>query len=398
MNIYIIGSGIVGLTIGIKIKEKLTSSKVTIIEKEELSIKHGSGRNSGIIHSGVYYPSETLKAKLCIDGAKQLKNYVKNKKLWIDECGKILVPTNDISYRNLDLLIKRAKENNVEANLISNTEAIKLEPNISPNFEKAILIPFTSIVNPKEVMNSLLKDFISLGGEINYNEEVLSIDSEINKIKTKKNYFNFDYVINCSGLHSDRIARSAGLKFNYSFLPFKGKYWKIKKKYKLNKLVYPVPDLNFPFLGVHTAHNKNNEVFLGPTSTPVFGRESYSLFENFKLSEIKELLPSFLIKILKNQNNLRNLAVRELKMLTKNGLIKEIKKLIKNVEKEDLLFYEEKTGIRSQIFDNVSRNLINDFVVKKYNNNQMHILNAVSPAFTASFSFADYIIKEMNIN
>lgn len=398
MNIYIIGSGIVGLTIGIKIKEKLTDSKVTIIEKEELSIKHGSGRNSGIIHSGVYYPSETLKAKLCIDGAKQLKNYVKNKKLWIDECGKILVPTNDTSYRNLDLLIKRAKENNVEANLISNTEAIKLEPNISPNFEKAILIPFTSIVNPKEVMNSLLKDFISLGGEINYNEEVLSIDSEVNKIKTKKNYFNFDYVINCSGLHSDKIARSAGLKFNYSFLPFKGKYWKIKKKYKLNKLVYPVPDLNFPFLGVHTVHNKDNEVFLGPTSTPVFGRESYSLFENFKLSEITELLPSFLIKILKNQNNLRNLAVRELKMLTKNGLIKEIKKLIKNVEKEDLLFYEEKTGIRSQIFDNTSRNLINDFVVKKYNNNQMHILNAVSPAFTASFSFADYIIKEMNIN
>jgi L-2-hydroxyglutarate oxidase LhgO len=398
MNIYIIGSGIVGLTIGIKIKEKLTDSKVTIIEKEELSIKHGSGRNSGIIHSGVYYPSETLKAKLCIDGAKQLKNYVKNKKLWIDECGKILVPTNDISYKNLDLLIKRAKENNVEANLISNTEAIKLEPNINPNFEKAILIPFTSIVNPKEVMKSLLKDFISLGGEINYNEEVLSIDSEFNKIKTKKNYFNFDYVINCSGLHSDKLARSAGLKFNYSFLPFKGKYWKIKKKYKLNKLVYPVPDLNFPFLGLHTVHNKDNEVFLGPTSTPVFGRESYSLFENFKLSEITELLPSFLIKILKNQNNLRNLAVRELKILTKNGLIKEIKKLIKNVEKEDLLFYEEKTGIRSQIFDNTSRNLINDFVVKKYNNNQMHILNAVSPAFTASFSFADYIIKEMNIN
>jgi L-2-hydroxyglutarate oxidase len=398
MNIYIIGSGIVGLTIGIKIKKKLKGSKVTVIEKEELSIKHGSGRNSGIIHSGVYYPSETLKAKLCIDGAKQLKNYVKDKKLWIDECGKILVPTNDISYRNLDLLINRAKENNVEANLISNAEAIKLEPNISPNFEKAILIPFTSIVNPKEVMNSLIKDFISLGGEIIYNEEVLSISSEVNKIMTKKNYINFDYVINCSGLHSDRIARSAGLKFNYSFLPFKGKYWKIKKKYKLNKLVYPVPDLNFPFLGVHTAHNKDNEVFLGPTSTPVFGRESYSLFENFKLSEITELLPNFLIKILKNQNNLRNLAVRELKMLTKNGLIKEIKKLIKNVDKEDLLFYEEKTGIRSQIFDNTSKNLINDFVVKKYNNNQIHILNAVSPAFTASFSFADYIIKEMNFN
>jgi L-2-hydroxyglutarate oxidase LhgO len=159
-----------------------------------------------------------------------------------------------------------------------------------------------------------------------------------------------------------------------------------------------VPDLNFPFLGVHTAHNKDNEVFLGPTSTPVFGRESYSFFENFKLSEITELLPSFFFKILKNQNNLRNLAIRELKMLTKGGLIKEIKKLIKNVEIEDLHFYQEKTGIRSQIFDNTSKNLINDFVVKKFNNNQMHVLNAVSPAFTASFGFADYIIKEMNIN
>mgnify|MGYP003337354708 FL=1 len=398
MNIYIIGSGIVGLTIGIKIKKKLKGSKVTILEKEESSIKHGSGRNSGIIHSGVYYPSETLKAKLCIDGAKQLKNYVKNRKLWIDECGKILIPTNDISYKNLDLLINRAKENNIETNLISKYETIKLEPNINPNFDKAMYIPFTSVVNPKEVMNSLLKDFLKLEGKIYYNEEVLNIESEANKIKTKKNYFNFDYLINSSGLHSDRIARSAGLKFNYSFLPFKGKYWKIKKKYKLSKLVYPVPDLNFPFLGVHTVHNKNNEVFLGPTSTPVFGRESYKFLENFKLTEIKELLPSFLIKILKNQNNLRNLALRELKMLTKSGLIKEIKKLIKNVDKEDLFFYEEKTGIRSQIFDNTSKNLINDFVVKKYRNNQIHILNAVSPAFTASFAFADYIIKEMNIN
>ena len=398
MNIYIIGSGIVGLTIGIKIKKKLKGSKVTILEKEESSIKHGSGRNSGIIHSGVYYPSETLKAKLCIDGAKQLKNYVKNRKLWIDECGKILIPTNDISYKNLDLLINRAKENNIETNLISKYETIKLEPNINPNFDKAMYVPFTSVVNPKEVMNSLLKDFLKLEGKIYYNEEVLNIESEANKIKTKKNYFNFDYLINSSGLHSDRIARSAGLKFNYSFLPFKGKYWKIKKKYKLSKLVYPVPDLNFPFLGVHTVHNKNNEVFLGPTSTPVFGRESYKFLENFKLTEIKELLPSFLIKILKNQNNLRNLALRELKMLTKSGLIKEIKKLIKNVDKEDLFFYEEKTGIRSQIFDNTSKNLINDFVVKKYRNNQIHILNAVSPAFTASFAFADYIIKEMNIN
>ena len=398
MNIYIIGSGIVGLTIGIKIKKKIKGSKVTILEKEESSIKHGSGRNSGIIHSGVYYPSETLKAKLCIDGAKQLKNYVKNRKLWIDECGKILIPTNDISYKNLDLLINRAKENNIETNLISKYETIKLEPNINPNFDKAMYIPFTSVVNPKEVMNSLLKDFLKLEGKIYYNEEVLNIESEANKIKTKKNYFNFDYLINSSGLHSDRIARSAGLKFNYSFLPFKGKYWKIKKKYKLSKLVYPVPDLNFPFLGVHTVHNKNNEVFLGPTSTPVFGRESYKFLENFKLTEIKELLPSFLIKILKNQNNLRNLALRELKMLTKSGLIKEIKKLIKNVDKEDLFFYEEKTGIRSQIFDNTSKNLINDFVVKKYRNNQIHILNAVSPAFTASFAFADYIIKEMNIN
>ena len=109
-------------------------------------------------------------------------------------------------------------------------------------------------------------------------------------------------------------------------------------------------------------------------------------------------MPSFFTKILKNQNNLRNLAIRELKMLTKGGLINEIKKLIKNIESEDLNFYEEKTGIRSQIFDNKSKNLINDFVVKKFNNNQIHVLNAVSPAFTASFGFADYIIKEMNIN
>ncbi|MFM8244946.1 MAG: FAD-dependent oxidoreductase, partial [Candidatus Fonsibacter sp.] len=370
---------------------------ISILEKENSSTQHGSGRNSGIIHSGVYYPPNTLKAKLCVNGSRQLKNYVKDKKLWIDECGKILIPTSKETVHNLDVLLHRARENSVEAELISNSDAEKLEPNINSDFDKAIFIPFTSIVSPKEVMTSLIKDFSEIGGVINYNEEVINIDSKQNKILTRKNSYNFDYILNCSGLHADTIAKSAGLDFDYSFLPFKGKYWKIKKNYKLNRLIYPIPDLNFPFLGVHTAHNKSNEVFLGPTSTPVFGRESYSFWNNFKLSEISELLPSFLYKIIKNQNNLRNLAFREIKMLTKQGLINEIKKIIKNVEVKDLVYYEEKTGIRSQIFDNKSENLINDFVVKKFNNNQLHVLNAVSPAFTASFAFADYLISEMQI-
>jgi len=397
MNLFIIGSGIVGLTAAIKLKKKDKNLNIIILEKENSSTQHGSGRNSGIIHSGVYYPPNTLKAKLCVNGSRQLKNYVKAKKLWIDECGKILIPTSKETVQNLDVLINRARENNVVAELISNSDAEKLEPNINSDFDKAIFIPFTSIVNPKEVMTSLIKDFSEIGGVINYNEEVINIDSKQNKIFTRENSYNFDYILNCSGLHADTIAKSAGLDFDYSFLPFKGKYWKIKKNYKLNRLIYPVPDLNFPFLGVHTAHNKSNEVFLGPTSTPVFGRESYNFLNNFKLSEISELLPSFLYKIIKNQNNLRNLALREIKMLTKHGLINEIKKLIKNVEVKDLVYYEEKTGIRSQIFDNKSENLINDFIVKKFNNNQLHVLNAVSPAFTASFAFADYLISEMQI-
>jgi len=397
MNFFIIGSGIVGLTAAIKLKKKDKNLNVIILDKENNSTRHGSGRNSGIIHSGVYYPSHTLKAKLCVNGSRQLKKYVKDKKLWIDECGKILIPTSKETVHNLNVLLNRARENNVEAELISNSDAIKLEPNINSDFDKAIFIPFTSIINPKEVMTSLIKDFSEIGGVINYNEEVISIDSKQNKILTRKNSYNFDYILNCSGLHADTIAKNAGLDFNYSFLPFKGKYWKIKKNYKLNRLIYPIPDLNFPFLGVHTAHNKSNEVFLGPTSTPVFGRESYSFLSNFKLSEISELLPSFLYKIIKNQNNLRNLAFREIKMLTKHGLINEIKKLIKNIEVKDLVYYEEKTGIRSQIFDNKSKNLINDFVVKKLNNNQLHVLNAVSPAFTASFAFADYLLSEMQI-
>ena len=397
MNVLIIGSGTVGLTTAIKLKKKDKNLKISILEKENSSTQHGSGRNSGIIHSGVYYPPNTLKAKLCVNGSRQLKNYVKDKKLWIDECGKILIPTSKETVHNLDVLLHRARENSVEAELISNSDAEKLEPNINSDFDKAIFIPFTSIVSPKEVMASLIKDFSEIGGVINYNEKVINIDSKQNKILTRKNSYNFDYILNCSGLHADTIAKSAGLDFDYSFLPFKGKYWKIKKNYKLNRLIYPIPDLNFPFLGVHTAHNKSNEVFLGPTSTPVFGRESYSFWNNFKLSEISELLPSFLYKIIKNQNNLRNLAFREIKMLTKQGLINEIKKIIKNVEVKDLVYYEEKTGIRSQIFDNKSENLINDFVVKKFNNNQLHVLNAVSPAFTASFAFADYLISEMQI-
>jgi L-2-hydroxyglutarate oxidase len=388
----IIGSGIIGLTLAFKLKQKFNNSKIVILEKEPNSISHGSGRNSGVLHSGIYYEPGSLRANLCVTGVKELKEYIKSENLWINECGKLLLPTSEYSYSNLENLFNRAKKNGVEINKIKNEEIKRIEPNTNCQFEYGLHVPFTSVADPKEVSKSLIENLKKMNVEIHYNSKILKISEQ--KLFTQNNTIEAGYIFNCAGLFADEIAKNSNLEFRYSFLPFKGKYWKItNKSFKLNHLVYPIPDLRYPFLGLHSSHNRHGDFYIGPSSTPVFGREQYHGILGDNLKESISLIFNFSKKIIFNENKLRTLALQELSLLTKRGFFNQIKKMFDNINPDDLELSDQKVGIRSQIFDPQSKNLVNDFVVINQKNTT-HVLNAISPAWSASFAFADHLINE----
>jgi (S)-2-hydroxyglutarate dehydrogenase len=393
-DFIIIGAGIVGLVLALKLKKKYPHKSILVLDKESNSIKHGTGRNSGVIHSGIYYPPGTLRAQYCVSGSKQLKSYVQEKNLWIDECGKILLPTSKKSCSSLELLLERAEKNSIYAKKVHSEEILHLEPNANPVFGEGIFIPFTSVVNPKEVAISIMEDIKDLGVEVVYNSEVTNINSKKGIVECGKSNFIGDILVNSAGLQADNISKLSGYKTDYSFLPFKGKYWEVNNNLKMSKLLYPIPNLDLPFLGIHSVHNKLGDIYLGPSSTPVFGRENYNGIKGLSIKEAFFLLLSFATKIIFNTNGLRSLAFREIKLFSLKGVLAEAKNLMTGIEKSHFKLSNTKLGIRSQIFDKKNRTLVSDFVIEK-DKKVIHILNAISPAFTASFGLADYIIENI---
>lgn len=393
MKIGIIGSGIVGLTLAYEITNNNPECEITIFEKEDNSLKHGTGRNSGVIHSGIYYTPNSLRSNLCIEGSRLMKNFIKEHNLFLNPCGKLLMPRNIKEIDSLNLLFERSKKVGVKAiKLNSKEEILKIEPNCNPLFDEALFIQDTAIGDPKEVTTKLLEILNERRVSILYQYEISDLNSEKGTISFKTKSFEFNYIINAAGLYSDKIAKISNLKTNYSSLPFKGKYWSVKTPIgsELPKtLLYPVPNLAHPFLGIHTVYDKKGNFYLGPSNTPVFGKEAYKSFQNFNLFEFISLLFKFIIKIIKNENKLRSLAISEFR----NLFIFHIRNSTKLYFKSSLkvsLSASAKVGIRSQIFDNQTKTLFNDFVVVKQKKT-IHILNAISPAWTSSFAMAKYI-------
>ena len=393
-DLVVIGGGVVGLTIAREWLLRYPKSDVVVLEKEQNSVAHGSGRNSGVVHSGIYYAEGSLRAQLCVSGCQLMRDYVSERGLWIDNCGKLLVPPSESALGSMQVLLDRGRANGVEIHQLTGKEALELEPHVNPQFDQALFVPITSVVNPKEVVERIKKDVIEAGGVIHYNASAGSIDSKCGTVQTSVGTFESPTVVNAAGLFADQVAKRAGLKTRYSFQPFKGKYWKHKNThFKMRRLVYPVPDLDLPFLGVHTAHNSHGEVYFGPSSTPVIGRENYKGLQGISWFDGLSLSASIVKKFLHNTNGLRTLALREMKLVRLKGVCNELSKIISGVGPDDLERSLAKVGIRSQIFDADRQHLVNDFVVLQ-DDKTIHVLNAISPAFTASFAFARYVLDQ----
>ena len=398
-EIIIIGGGMVGLSLAYQLLERGISKDIIILEKEKDLGMHTSGRNSGVLHAGIYYKPGSLKAKVCIEGSKRLKTWASSRNLTLNPCGKVVVPTKLNQDKEIDLLFKRGVENGAKVEIINNKKLKKIEPLTESPSGRAIWSPKTLVVKPLEIIKQLETELKDKGIVFLKEKFIKSINKSEKKIITQDNVsYKYKYFFNCAGLQSDRVAHICNVGKNFTILPFKGLYWKLKNndKFKIKTNIYPLPDLSVPFLGVHftpSADKKN--IFIGPTATIAFGRENYQL--------LKGLEPMMLIKNLfilskqyiLNKNKFRNYVHEQSMQSFEPFLLKAAQELISKIKLEDIEL-SNKLGIRAQLFDKNKMLLVDDFIcINDYSST--HVLNAVSPAFTSSFALADLIINTSKV-
>ena len=378
----IVGAGIIGMTIAYKLKEKNDSCSIAIIDKEDSVAKHASGRNSGVLHAGFYYSAESLKAKFTIDGNVKMKQFCKEHNIFVNETQKIVVAKDEKELEGIYELQKRAEANGVETSIISQEEVAKIDGNIK-TYQKALYSPSTASVDPKEVYFKLQKVLEKSGVEFYVNTPF------------HKSTLTYDYLINSAGAYADKIAKQFGLAKNYTMLPFKGIYLKyMENKTDIKTNIYPVPNLVNPFLGVHYTVTVDGSIKIGPTAIPSFWRENYKGMDNFNLYEMLEILYYESKLFVLNAFNFRTLAISEMKNYSNKIFIQKAKDMVHKIGRD---FKPIPAGIRAQLLNVKTNELIQDFMVK-HTHGSTHILNAVSPAFTCSFAFAEYVANEINKN
>ena len=398
-DILIIGGGMVGLSLANQLIKRRLTDKIIVLDKENKLGKHSSGRNSGVLHAGIYYKPGSLKAKVCVSGARRLKKWVKERNLPLNNCGKIIVPQKEILDSQIDELAKRGSANGADVEIWNEKQLRVCAPNVRSSTGRALWSPNTSVVKPISIINTLSSELISKGVEIiNLNRGqswVLNASKKSIRIGKEKT-IKYCFLINCAGLQADKIANLFGLGKNFKLVPFKGLYWQIKKHSKINikNNIYPVPDLNVPFLGVHftPSADKFPIVSIGPTAIPSLGRENYKGFESIEF--INSVNNMFLLtkQYIQNQNGFRKYAHEQLLLSLFPFMLQSAKELIPEITANDIEV-SEKVGIRSQLFNLEKQKLEDDFLYLE-NDESLHIMNAISPAFTASFELADLIINK----
>ncbi|MGB1799470.1 MAG: L-2-hydroxyglutarate oxidase [Gammaproteobacteria bacterium] len=390
-DFLIIGAGIVGLTIALELKKQFSDASITIIEKEEHPGVHASGRNSGVLHAGFYYTADSLKAKLCREGNFAWREYCQENNLTLNHCGKLVIARNEEELLGLDELYRRGQVNGVELEMISADSALEIEPNVY-TLDRALWSPTTATVNPMEVVNSVQNKLLEAG--VTILNDTAYLNRKNNIINTTKGKFEAGYIINAAGLYADKIAKDYGFSKDYKILPFKGLYLYARDSgLKLKTNVYPVPDLNNPFLGVHFTVTAENKTKIGPTAIPAFWRENYHSLEQFKLLEMLDILTIDAYLFLTNKFGFRKLAFSELQKYSKRKLVRLAGTLLRDINYKDFQQWG-KPGIRAQLINKKTKQLEMDFKFEG-DDKSFHVLNAVSPAFTCAIPFSQLLVEEI---
>lgn len=403
IDFLVIGAGVVGLTIARELKMRQPQASITILEKESMVGLHSSGRNSGVLHSGIYYPTGSFKARVCSIGAREMAEFCIEHGLPLKRIGKILIPTRAEDNAQLSILENRARANGIEVRRLDEKELREMEPEVRSATGKGLWVPSTSVASPVRVIEAILNEITKLGVDIRYSARIASINVQSNEISLMSgDQISFGHAINAAGLHADVVAHQFGVGQRYTLLPFKGIYWKLDPEacFDIRHLIYPVPDLRVPFLGVHTTTTTDGVTYLGPTAVPALGRENYHGFDDVNIRELSHIVLLLARQFWANQDGFRRLAWQEGRRYFQPWFIRAAQAILPRLEPKHLL-PANKVGIRAQMVDQESGRLVTDFLVER-GRRSTHILNAISPAWTSSFPLArmicdQYIFREQDV-
>lgn len=384
----IVGGGIVGLSIARALALR-GKRNILVIEKEDALGRHASGRNSGVLHSGIYYTSDTLKARFCHDGNLRMKAYVREHGLPLLETGKVVVAKNEDEIKTLQELYRRGMANGAVVELIDEVRLKEIEPE-ARTYGLALYSADTAVVDPKAILESIREELTSGGAARIMTGVRFQGVCGSSSIRTNAGEIGFDMLINASGAHSEGVAHAFGVGLKYCIIPFKGVYKKLsaRRAESIRGSIYPVPDIRNPFLGVHFTRGVHGSVYVGPTAMPSFGRENYGFFSGMS-AELPRILAKEAVLFIANQK-FRNVALTETRKYIPRFFFKDAAALVRNLQPEDLE-PSNKAGIRPQLVDWDTKQLVNDFIVLR-DGSTVHVLNAISPAFTSALPFADYVL------
>ena len=386
-DFLVIGGGVIGINVARNLKARFTDASVIVIEKESQCGMHASGRNSGVLHAGFYYSPDSLKAKFTRDGNAQLTAYCRDKGIPLNRCGKLVVAKDVTELPALEELLKRGKANGIKLEEVSEEDAKQIEPRVK-TYQRALFSPTTSTVNPNAVLQEMVADAIADGVQIK--SGVAFVRKTDRTVQTTECQYEAGYVVNAAGLYADQIARQFGFSEQYRILPFKGLYlYSDEPPGALRTNIYPVPDLRNPFLGVHFTVTNEGKAKIGPTAIPALWREQYGGISRFSLAEFIEIAGRGLSLLGNAGFEFRRLAIEEIKKYSRRRMVRLAGELVKGVRLEDYSKWG-KPGIIAQLLDIRRRRLEMDFVLEG-DDRSMHVLNAVSPAFTCSLPFSQYV-------
>ncbi len=385
----IVGAGIIGLTVARELLKR-GHSDLIILEKEPGPGFHASGRNSGVLHAGIYYSADSLKARFCIEGNRMMKEYCRHHHLSLVESGKVIVATTEQQLSGLHELKNRAERNGATIHLIGKKELEKLEP-YAFTYRDALHSPNTAVIDPHQILQALQREIIDSGKAKTWFNTTFKRANQEGIIETSNGEIRYEKLINAAGAYADRIAHQFDLGHQYRIQPFKGTYQQIISSDLVNGNIYSVPDLKNPFLGIHFCKNVHGKITLGPTAIPALSRENYGLFENLDQETISILFRDAVLLV--RNPAFRNAASVQLRKYSKKILFREAHAMVPELKYEDVQ-PSSKVGIRAQLVHWPTHELVMDFMILQ-NNHSLHVMNAVSPAFTSSMAFAKHVADQL---
>jgi L-2-hydroxyglutarate oxidase len=390
-DFIVIGGGILGLATARELQQRYPGKRVLVLEKEAGPAQHQTGHNSGVIHAGVYYKPGSLKARFCKEGNAATKAFCREHGIPFDECGKLLVATNAIELERMQALIGRCAENALPIEVLDAEQLKAREPNITG--VGGIFVPSTGIVSYTRICEKMAEQVVAEGGEVRYNVEIRTIRELPDQVEleSEQELYVGNFLIACAGLMSDRIVRMLGQTPEFKIIPFRGEYFLLPPQHNriVNHLIYPIPDPDLPFLGVHLTRMIDGTVTVGPNAVLAFKREGYRKTD-FSLGDMAEMISyPGLLKML--ARNLKPGLMEMKNSLFRRGYLEQVRKYCPQLTLADLKPYP--AGVRAQAVAK-DGSLVDDFLFVN-TDRALVVCNAPSPAATSAIPIAAHIVDQI---